>query len=90
MSKLQKYRPAFLALPVLAQLTGCGMAVSSQPPIPAVPIAQCFPVVPYSASQEAAQADAYDALPANSPLRPLIDDYGHERAALRACASVKP
>lgn len=78
---------ALLLVPPL--LTSCTAGLFSQPPLPAAVVAQCYPVVPYSAAQEAAQASAYDALPIGSPLRSLIDDYGHERAALRACAVAK-
>jgi hypothetical protein len=58
-------------------------------PAPSSVVAQCYPVVNYTPDQEAAQASAYASLPISSPLRSALDDYGHERAALRACAGVK-
>lgn len=84
-----KFKPKWLALPALALLTSCGAGTFNTDPTLTTPIAQCYPVVPYTPAQESAQASAYDALPPSSPLRSLIDDYGHERAALRACAGVK-
>lgn len=47
----------------------------------------CPTLYDYSAETQARAADDYDALPADSPLRRLMDDYGAVRAEIRACMS---
>ena len=49
----------------------------------------CPAVVEYSKDFMASAADAYIALPKDSPLRKLVDDYKVERAQLRACNAIK-
>lgn len=82
MSRKRNWMRWLATLPVLALLPCC----TAEKPSPVV--ATCYPVTPWTAAQEDAQGTAYDALSAGSPLRPMIDDYVHLRAALRACAGV--
>jgi hypothetical protein len=74
-------------------LDACASQSPAPPtPPPAVAAATCPPVVSYSNVEEAAQADALDALKGrdpNSPLIGLIIDYGHMRAAARACVAAQ-
>lgn len=62
---------------VLLSLNGCATAVSDPGACP-------VPVV-YSRDQQARAADELEALPADSVLALMIEDYGRERARLRAC-----
>lgn len=43
----------------------------------------------YTQAFESEAATAYNTLPAGSPLRQLVDDYGIERKELRACLGQK-
>lgn len=45
----------------------------------------CVPAKAYTPAEEKALAAAIAALPANSPLGGAMVDYGHMRAAARAC-----
>lgn len=60
-------------------LSGCASAS------PVLNTAVCPPVKSYTAQQQLDAANAYGALPVGSILRTMIDDYGQERAELRAC-----
>lgn len=69
-------------LPVLSAaslllLTGCATGVSDT--------SVCPRVVEYDAAFQARAADELDALPEGSALATMIEDYGRERAMLRAC-----
>lgn len=72
-----------LLLPLLAaallSLNGCATAVSDSGTCP-------VPVV-YSRDQQARAATELEALPDGSVLALMIEDYGRERARLRACRS---
>jgi hypothetical protein len=56
-------------------LTGCGGG-PSKPTLP--------PLVVYSPEEQARAADSLEALPRESVLRRMIDDYGTLRAMIRA------
>lgn len=62
-----------LALAML--LTGCGGAVSN---------AGLPPLVVYSPEEQARAADSLEALPRESVLRRMIEDYGTLRTMIRA------
>ncbi|KAA5602810.1 hypothetical protein F1188_20240 [Roseospira marina] len=49
------------------------------------PAVVCPPLMAYDRATLAAAADAVDALPADSPLIPLLADYAQVRAQIRAC-----
>ncbi|MGQ9371947.1 hypothetical protein [Azospirillum sp. A39] len=66
-----------LALLATTLLAGCATAPSD----PSV----CPVVVEYGRETMARAADELDALPANSALRRMLDDYKVERARLREC-----
>jgi len=50
-----------------------------------VAVTSCLPLANYTKAQEAALADAVEALPRGSPLIGFIGDYGAMRDADRAC-----
>lgn len=82
---------AFVLMACLV-LAACASHPAASLPPPAMAAATCPPVVSYSNVEEAAQADALEALQArhpNSPLIGLIVDYGHLRAAARACVATQ-
>lgn len=68
-------------LPLLAaallSLSGC-VTAGSDPGVCPVPVV-------YSRDQQARAADELEALPPGSALALMIEDYGRERARLRAC-----
>ena len=61
------------------------LCASCTAPAPVVQTTACPPPKEYTAAQERQAKAEYDALPLGSMLRVLTDDYGKERAALRAC-----
>jgi len=69
-----------LTVPViaLALLTGCATARSD-------PAVVCPPLIAYDPATQARAAEAVEALPADSPLIPLLADYAQVRAQIRAC-----
>ncbi len=60
-------------------LGACGTDGSSPPVV-------CPPVVDYDAQTRERAAAAVEALPADSPILTLLEDYGVLRAQARACA----
>ena len=72
-----------IALIVTLWLTGCGGA-SFSPTVSA-----CPPLVVYSAAEQKRAGDELAALPADSVVARMIDDYALERDQLRACRGEK-
>ncbi|HTR86199.1 MAG TPA: hypothetical protein VMI56_17075 [Reyranella sp.] len=71
-----------LGLPILAS---CG-------PKPVTPVASVVTPVPkvYTCAQERKAKAEYDKLAADSMLRVLVDDYGHDRKDRWAALNMKP
>jgi hypothetical protein len=70
---------------ILACLLLCGCATQQAPKPVAVTTTVCVPLKTWTPAQEAAMADALQALEPANPLVGAMTDYGAMRAADRAC-----
>lgn len=72
-----------MALILCLALAGC--ATPSVAPVVTVSAPACLPLTQYDPAEEKAMAAALAALPKDSPLVTMIEDYGRLRSADRAC-----